>query len=314
MKQDPPNTISLCFDLQQVQYLPRITIGEAFYKRQLPFYSFCVVPPGKNKSATFFTWNATEGHRGSEEIASALLHYLNKEKSKWAPGITKVRLFCDGCGGQNKNRHIIQSLAFWLANSDLENLQSIEMFFPVRGHSYLPADRVFGRVEKQMRRIKEVILPSEYNAIYREHGVVKEVNSDWLIRKFKDLASYMNACTGIQEAKRVIIKKMDRDVGFKFEFNYFHNDKTKKLTSIMKSKKYKLSMLILPAKFEGPIQLQKKLQDDINYLMERRFGCEWRVHHPFYAKLVSKCSSTCSDDDHENENDCQCNDEEDLLL
>lgn len=177
MRQEKQNTVSLCFDLQQVQYLPRLTMGETFYKRQLPFYSFCVVPPGKNKEATFFTWTATEGYCGAQEIASALLFYLDSKKGQWS-AINKLNLFCDGCGGQNKNRHIIHSLAFWLANCNLKNLKSIELFFPVRGHSYLPPDRV-------IRGIKEVLLPSDYNKIYREHGMVKELNRDWKLRSSK---------------------------------------------------------------------------------------------------------------------------------
>ncbi len=326
MRRDLPNSVSLCFDLQQVQYLPKLTIGETFYKRQLPFYSFCVVPPGKNTEATFFTWNATEGHRGAEEIVSALLHYMDSKKNEWPTGLKHLYLYCDGCGGQNKNRHMIHALAFWLANSTLEHLKCIELVFPVRGHSYLPADRVFGRVEKQMRRIKEVLLPSDYNKIYREHGEVREVNTHWKIRQFKVLAQYMNACSGIQEAKRVVIKKLgnESEVGFKFEINYFQNDKSKKFTPIMKGR-HKLSMLILPATCnnDGPLQLEKKLQADLQYLMLRRFGENWRIHHPFYANIIEKDAGPSildrAADEIDNPADgssvwCNCIEGDDLLL
>lgn len=40
MKEDDINTISYCFDMQQVQPLPKLPIGESFYLRQLSFYNF----------------------------------------------------------------------------------------------------------------------------------------------------------------------------------------------------------------------------------------------------------------------------------
>lgn len=43
-----------------------------------------------------------------------------------------LRLFCDGCGVQNKNLHIIHCLMFWLVNESPENIKEIYLTFPVR--------------------------------------------------------------------------------------------------------------------------------------------------------------------------------------
>ena len=51
--------------------------------------------------------------------------------------------------------------------------------FPVRGHSYLPADRVFGRLEQDIRRAGQILLPSEYIDIMKKHGSVYEYGTDW---------------------------------------------------------------------------------------------------------------------------------------
>lgn len=83
---------------------------------------------------------------GSNEIGSALLNYLRASNLN---GIRKIHLFADGCGCQNKNSHIMHLLMYWLHNESPDNIEEIEITFPVRGHSYLPADRVFGRVEKE---------------------------------------------------------------------------------------------------------------------------------------------------------------------
>lgn len=42
MKQKQHGSLSFAFDLQQVQPLPKLNIGEAYYARQISFYCFCV--------------------------------------------------------------------------------------------------------------------------------------------------------------------------------------------------------------------------------------------------------------------------------
>nr|CAH7732108.1 unnamed protein product [Callosobruchus chinensis] len=53
------DAISICFDLQQVHPLPKTPIQDAFYKRQISFYTFCCVDV-KSRFPVFYTWNETE--------------------------------------------------------------------------------------------------------------------------------------------------------------------------------------------------------------------------------------------------------------
>ena len=46
----------------------------------------------------------------------------------------------------------------------------ISYTFPVRGHSFLPADRIFGRVEREIKTVDTISLPEEYHDILRKHG------------------------------------------------------------------------------------------------------------------------------------------------
>lgn len=129
----------------------------------------------------------------------------------------------------------------------------------------------------------------------------------------------MNPCTGIQQAKRVAIKKIETDIGFKFELNYFQTDKTRAFTPIMK-KNSKISMLILPGTCENTIELTKNLQIDLAYLMERRFGAQWRVQHTFYAGIIASNVSKVANEEEAEEEDlidndlCDCNVSENILL
>lgn len=135
----------------------RDPIQDAFYSRQISLYNLWFV----NMSAVhpvFFTWDETQSGRGATEVGSAL-QYL---KFQDYTGIETVRLFCDGCGGQNKNSHIIHTMLFWLINHSPTEIKQIQITYPARGHSFLPADRVFGRIEKVIKKYPVITTKEEY--------------------------------------------------------------------------------------------------------------------------------------------------------
>ncbi|XP_065640744.1 uncharacterized protein LOC136073224 [Hydra vulgaris] len=59
---------SLCFDLQQIQNLPKTNIQDAYYLRQLNFYSQCITSLD-GKTPTFYTWSEEQAGKGSNEIS-----------------------------------------------------------------------------------------------------------------------------------------------------------------------------------------------------------------------------------------------------
>ncbi|GFN82204.1 4-diphosphocytidyl-2-c-methyl-d-erythritol kinase [Plakobranchus ocellatus] len=61
----------------------------------------------------------------------------------------------------------------------------ISHIFPVRGHSFLPADRVFGRIEQDIRRTPTILLPEDYYDILRRHGNLHCYLEDWQSYDFK---------------------------------------------------------------------------------------------------------------------------------
>lgn len=91
MKAEEPNTISYCFDLQQVQVLPKVPIQEAFYAQQLSIYFFAL--------SNLIVRN----------------HYFLK-KAELPENARKIRFFADGYGGQHKNSHVVHAMMFWLHN------------------------------------------------------------------------------------------------------------------------------------------------------------------------------------------------------
>lgn len=70
LKADVPDSKTLCFDLQQIQPLPKTQIQEAYYSRQIGFYALCIADTATNKP-DFFTWTEEQAGKGSAEVSSA---------------------------------------------------------------------------------------------------------------------------------------------------------------------------------------------------------------------------------------------------
>lgn len=117
---------------------------------------------------TFYTWLETDGPRGANEVASILINFLeNLEKDITEQQLsdipTNLRLFSDSCASQNKNSILMTALVCFLEQSQV--FKNITHYFPIRGHSFMPPDRVFGRVEKDFRRKETIISPDEYREL-----------------------------------------------------------------------------------------------------------------------------------------------------
>lgn len=75
MKEERDNEVTYCFDLQQVQNIPKLPIQKSFYSLQLAFYCFCVVDR-HSKNPNLYIWSEDLSNHESNEIGSVLLHFL----------------------------------------------------------------------------------------------------------------------------------------------------------------------------------------------------------------------------------------------
>lgn len=268
LKQDEPDSLTFAFDMQQVQPLPKTPIGEAFYARQISFYALCVVRQD-SRNPTFYTWTEDQAGRGACEVGSALLAFLN---SLDVPESVKtIRLFCDGCGGQNKNSFIVHTLLFWLAKKSPAHLQQIKLTFPVRGHSFLPCDRVFGRVEKSLRLKPVVTSKEEYHQIYSEHGKVMKLGDEtFKLMDVKELDK--KKLVGIQNLKRIHFAKSGGGVKVKTYENFFYENDEAWKNLQKRGQRCINNLKELPLK--RAINEEKK--KDVIKLLQKQFGDDWK--------------------------------------
>lgn len=96
----------------------------------------------------------------------------------------------------------------------------IERTFPVRGHSFLPGDRVFGRIEQKIRKTDTILLPETYYDILQQFGHVHLYGTDW---KGFDFKSATKACVKSQKSFKISEARMldlsTNKVGVKTSYN-----------------------------------------------------------------------------------------------
>lgn len=176
------DTEVLCFDYQQNMPLPKVPSGDAFYKRQVWVYNFCI-SSGKLKKHHFYVYDETVGKKTPNEPISFLHHYVSNVLST---DVKILYLFSDNCVSQNKNHALTQYL-FYLVQSG--RLTNIIHRFPEPGHSFMSCDRAFGLIEKNLRKSDRVFLPTEYANIIKRTSkkfTVVEVDST-MIFTFVDI-------------------------------------------------------------------------------------------------------------------------------
>lgn len=335
-KEKPENSVTFCFDLQQIQCLPKTPIQESFYLRQIGFYNFCVTDM-ETKNPHFFTWTEDQARKGSSEVASALLTFLI---SADLSGVEVVRLFADGCGGQNKNSHVVHMLIFWLHNHAPANVMKIVLTFPVRGHSFLPADRVFGRVEKDLRKKPFILNPKTYREVYAKHGKVLNLGEDWHLYDIKMLENYYKKVEQIRDAKRIIIDRIStiqvaqnstgrgrgqrrgtrreriqtpatRRINYGVKVIHFYNSEEKDETVVSLQKpSQNHPTLLRRAPTVNDIKQQKK--KDVEQILQKQFGDTWsdNVELEWFKTILSSSAANRGvnsddnvDDEHE---ECDC--------
>lgn len=195
---------TLCFDHQQNAPLPKVPAGDAFYLRQLWMFNFCVHSSKHNKSY-FYMYDEVTAKKTPNETISFLDHYFDHIIDK---EVKTVYLFSDNCGAQNKNHALIDYLYTLIKKGRFEK---IVHRYPEPGHSFLPCDRSFGVVEKHIRKIERIFLPSEYVKHYKnsslKHFVTIPVDQNMIYNFSEALSPYFKKIIINREKEKFQISK-----------------------------------------------------------------------------------------------------------
>lgn len=170
------DTVVITFDYMQNLQLPLIPVQESFYLRQLTVNVFGINSVGKQQ-AKFYVYHEGIAKKGPNEVASFVLDFIKQE----IPANTKhLHIFSDSCGGQNRNHTITR---FLMALVQTNRFETINQYFPQRGHSFLPNDRNFAAIKRVIRKHDRIYSIMEYvqmivNSSKKSKFFVKLVKSE----------------------------------------------------------------------------------------------------------------------------------------
>lgn len=218
--------------------------------------------------------------------------------------------------GQNKNCYVIHSMCFWLYHDAPENLDNIAVIFPVRGHSYMPADRIFGQIEKKYRKRSEIMLKEDYEEILKEVGTVRRLGEEWVLWDVKTMSdANCKKLTGISNMKRILIKKeintktKNKVIKVKMEENYRNDDISKQFMTIMKKGSLISCVTVDKLPLENKVKpLKLKNIETLLTLYDE----DWQTikKFAFYKNILEKSEAASSSQNHETENEDSADDED----
>lgn len=187
----------------------------------------------------------------------------------------------DGCGSQNKNSVMISMRTFWLINNAPRTVKSIQIIFPIPGHSFMPADRLFGLIEKDVKNKVVIIDPLDYKEIYSNYGNLIELGLDCPVLNWKKAGAEVLKPPNqyhfkFAPCKRYFIARVKgnpQKALLKGEINY--KSQLSNFESFAKKGKAVSDMtpeLIKPYEVKmSPLKL-----NDVIKLLEKHFGLKWK--------------------------------------
>lgn len=274
--------IMYSYDCQKNLVLPKVPDQAAYYSRQLYYYNFTMCQgfskdrqPKEN--VFIYVWKEHEAAKGSNEIASAIYDRLCH--TEYSENVEEVRLVSDGCGGQNKNTSVVAMLSYWLTHDAPKHIKTIQMIFPIVGHSYIPPDRVFGRIEKVIRKNDTIIRPEDYCEILKDFGNVIEHGKHTAIFDWKSSKNEIFKLTTywhfqFNKAKRISIKR-SKNGGAVIRGEEHYRTDFGMYKGICKKGKTCKGITKVPLTVTH-LRVSKAKLNDVDNLLKKHFGNDWQ--------------------------------------
>lgn len=138
-------------DMQKVVLLPRMPkVKESFFVPRLIVFNETFAAMQKTSNHFCILWTEAVADRRAENVSSAFINFFQKLRDH-----RNIILWLDNCGGQNKN-NIIYSAIITYINSDSTLTQNITLKYLVKGHTFMAADGIHGKIEQIMRKNQNV--------------------------------------------------------------------------------------------------------------------------------------------------------------
>lgn len=311
LKQNPDDCYLLSFDCQKNLVLPKLSDQSAYYSRQFYCYNLSVVKGVSSESlkpenVSIYSWSEDEAKKSSNEVASTVFNELvNSDLTNY----TSIRLVADGCAGQNKNINVLCMCMSWMISKSPSQIKTVEIVYPVTGHSFLPSDRVFGLIERDIKKKKTIIQKEEYHALFRKHGKLKIIGNDWVVYDWKkQAASHMKTAAQlhfrISQCKRIVIRKTKMgNLTVRGEVSYNSNAAAERIIFKLNHRPHDIN----PDEIPIGVRIKKEKCSDVNQLLIKHFGDNWKSlpDLQWYKRVIEEQTDIDNEMD-EPQDECDC--------
>ena len=221
-----------------------------------------------------FCWPETLAKCGSDEVVSC----LHATFAQLPPEVTALRLYSDGCGGQNKNNNVMRYL-FSLVY--IGRFRYIRHTFPVHGHSFLPNDWDFGRTEVKKQQNERIYTPSQWAEVIKQarqrkpFDVVEADQSMFLdfdahfTPLFKKAVKKSGKSLNVQKA-RVLEYSADHASEVWVKYTLLDEEEWSKFP-LLKARKVPSLPSSSDTKYDGAIPVKKKKANDVKKIVESMY-------------------------------------------
>ena len=125
----------------------------------------------------------------------------------------------------------------------------------------MPPDRVFGRIERPLRKLAEISGPSQYYKVFERFGRIKLLGRDWQLRDYKEFSDRIltNASLHTREARVWTFN----GTNFGTQATYAANSKiinVKKKNCTLRSARVKFAKLVTHVTADKKRDVEKLLQ------------------------------------------------------
>lgn len=172
------NFVCVTFDLQCVLQIPSSDVSPMYYSRKICTYNLTVYELALPNNAFCYSWTELHGKRGSLEIGTCLLTYINQLPTS----VKELSLFSDTCSGQNRNQNISALLLYLVQNNP--NLMIIEQKFLESGHSYMEVDSMHSAIERAQKYVP-VFTMHDWLTIFRMARTTASKKKPFVVQELK---------------------------------------------------------------------------------------------------------------------------------
>ena len=227
-------------------------------------------------------WTENIASRGSIEIASCLIKWIETYVLTVPDHPRNLRIFADNCGGQNKN--ILVTLAL-LQEIHLKHFDRIELCYLVAGHSFSACDRAFGNIDGYLKKYSDILSPQSYcskiqhSRIKKDYPLYRMKSEDFLNFDvfIKDKIAYKKRVEDkafLTAAQIVLTSEYPLGYILKSAYNIPDSSglKVRAAHPKLSESNFDLSQVVLPPKYPQERKLDAAKLKDLEYLTQ--YMCE----------------------------------------